>query len=74
MTNHQPSTPTPGTPYALHALVLINVGRSTVNLYPVINQTMLPHKRAHAFHINKTALSSQSINLCVQLVTPLAIS
>ena len=28
---------------------------------------MLPHKRAHAIHINNTALSYQSINLCVQL-------
>jgi hypothetical protein len=67
MSNHLPSTPTPGTSFAPRTLVPINVGRSTINLYPIIDQTMLPHKRAHAFHINKTALSSQSIDLRVQL-------
>jgi hypothetical protein len=67
MTNPLPSTPTPGTPFALHALVPITVGRATIDLYPVIDQTMLPHKRAHTFHINKIALSSQSINLRIQL-------
>jgi hypothetical protein len=67
MSNRPQSTPTPGTPFAPRALVPINVGRSTVNLHPIIDQTMLPHERAHAFHINKTALSSQSIDLHVQL-------
>jgi hypothetical protein len=47
--------------------VPINVGWSTVSLYLVIGQTMMPHKHAHAFQINKTALSSQSIGLRVQL-------
>ncbi len=67
MTNPLPSAPTPGTPFAPHALVPITIGRATVNLYLVIDQTMLPHKWAHTFHINKMALSSQSIDLHVQL-------
>jgi hypothetical protein len=67
MTEPPPSAPTPGTLFALRALVPINIGRATVNLYLVINQTMLPHERAHTLHINKTALSSQRIDLRVQL-------
>ncbi len=49
------------------ALVPVNVGRSTVNLYPIIDPSMATHERAHAYHINKTALSSQNIDLQVQL-------
>jgi len=45
----------------------VNVGRSTVNLYPIIDPSMATHERAHAYHINKTALSSQNIDLRVQL-------
>jgi glycine cleavage system regulatory protein len=47
--------------------VPVTVGRTAVNLYPVIDQSMPPHKKAHAFHINVTALSSQSIDLHAQL-------
>ena len=54
-------------PFAPQALVPVNVGHAMVNLYPVIDQSMAPHERAHAFHINKTALSSQNIDLRVQL-------
>jgi len=54
-------------PFAPRALVPVNIGRGTVNLYPVIDQSMATHERAHAFHINKTALSSQHIDLRVQL-------
>ena len=43
------------------------VGHTTVNLYLVIDQGMPPHERAHVFHINVTALSSQSIGLRAQL-------
>jgi hypothetical protein len=46
-----------GGPFAPRALVPVNIGQGTVNLYPVIDQTMATHERAHAFHINKTALS-----------------
>jgi hypothetical protein len=67
MTDCPPSAPTPGTPLAPRALMPINVGWSTVDLYPIIDQTMQPHKHAHVFYINKTTLSSQSINLHVQL-------
>ncbi len=45
----------------------VNIGRGTVNLYPVIDQSMATHEHAHAFHINKTALSSQNIDLRAQL-------
>ena len=36
-------------------------------LYPVVDQSMLPHERAHAFHYNKTALAAQNIDLRLQL-------
>ena len=54
-------------PFALRSFVSVTVGRTAVNLYPVIDQGMPPHEQAHAFHINITALSSQSIDLCAQL-------
>jgi hypothetical protein len=38
-----------------------------MNLYPVIDTTMLVHERAHTFQINKTALSLQALNLRVML-------
>jgi hypothetical protein len=56
-----------GTPFAPCALVPVNIGRSTINLYPVINPSMQSHKCAHAFHTNKMALSSQTTNLQIQL-------
>jgi hypothetical protein len=67
MTDATPRTTSSSGPFAPRALVLVNIGRGTVNLYPVVNQTMATHERAHAFHINKTALSSQNIDLRVQL-------
>ena len=54
-------------PFAPQAVLPVNVGRATVNLYPVIDQSMAPHERAHVFHINKTALLLQNINLRVQV-------
>jgi hypothetical protein len=62
--------PTPagmGTPFALHSMVPVRVGLTTISLYPVVDPTMQPHKRAHAFHINKTDLSAQNIGLWLQL-------
>ena len=56
-----------GTSFAPKTLVPVPVGRTTVNLYPVIDTTMLIHKRAHAFQINKTALSLQALKLRVML-------
>jgi hypothetical protein len=54
-------------PFAPRAFVPDTVGRTAVNLYPVINQGMPPHKQVHAFHINVTALSSEGIDLRAQL-------
>jgi hypothetical protein len=56
-----------GTSFTLKMLVPVSVGRTTMNLYPVIDTTMLVHERAHAFQINKTALLLQTLNLCVML-------
>ena len=67
MTDAHPRAPDSGGPFIPRALVPVNVGRSTVNLYPIIDPSMATHERAHAYHINKTALSSQNIDLRVQL-------
>ena len=56
-----------GTSFAPKTLVPVLVGRTTVNLYPVVDTTMLVHKHAHAFQINKTALLLQALDLCVML-------
>ncbi len=56
-----------GTSFTPKTLVPVLVGRTTVNLYPVIDTTMLVHERAHAFQINKTALLLQALDLCVML-------
>ena len=64
--SHSPARAGAGAPFALRALVPISVGPTTINLYPVINHGMPPHKQAHTFHINVTSLSSQSINLQAQ--------
>ena len=56
-----------GTSFAPKTLVPVSVGRTTVNLYPVVDTTMQVHERAHAFQINKTALSLQAIELRVML-------
>ncbi len=53
--------------FASRALVPVSVGRTTVNLYPVINPSMPVEERAHAFQVNKTALASAPIDLRVQL-------
>jgi hypothetical protein len=56
-----------GTSFAPKTLVLVSVGCTTVNFYPIINTTLLVHEHAHAFQINKTALSLQALDLCVML-------
>ncbi len=45
------------------------VSSFTVNLYPVMEETMEVHERAHAFHVNKEALTSQLIPIQLQLDT-----
>jgi hypothetical protein len=63
-----PPTPTGmGTPFAPHLLVPVRVRPTTISLYPVVNPLMQPHEHAHTFHINKTALSAQNIDLRLQL-------
>ena len=42
-----------GTSFAPEMLVPVSIGRTTVNLYPIVDMTMQVHKRAHAFQINK---------------------
>ena len=43
------------------------VSSYTMNLYPVVEETMEVHERAHAFHVNKAALASQTIPIRLQL-------
>ena len=48
-------------------IITVPVGRTTVNLYPVIDPSMQVHEHANAFQINNTALASLPVNLRVQL-------
>ena len=52
MTDAHPRAPDSGGPFIPRALVPVHVGRSTVNLYPIIDTSMATHERAHAYHIN----------------------
>ncbi len=56
-----------GTSFAPKMLVLVLVGRTTVNLYPIVDTMMLVHERTHAFQINKTTLLLQALELRVVL-------
>jgi hypothetical protein len=56
-----------GMPFAPKTLVPVSVGHTTVNLYPVVDTTMLVHEHAHTFQINKTALLLQALDLRVML-------
>ena len=67
MMDATPRATSSGRPFDPRALVPINIGRAMVNLCPIIDQSMATHERARDFHINKTALSSQNIDLHVQL-------
>jgi hypothetical protein len=62
-----PNQASVSTLFAPRTLVPVSVGCTTVNLYPVVDHTMMVHKRAHAFQINKNALSSQALDLRVML-------
>ena len=53
--------PVAGSQFTLRSLVAVRIGSYTVNLYPVVDETMEVHLRTHAFHINKAALSLQTI-------------
>jgi hypothetical protein len=52
-----------GTPFAPRALVPAAIGRTTVNLYAIIDPGMHVEERAHTYQINKTALASTPVNL-----------
>ena len=45
----------------------IRVSSYTMNLYPVMEETMEVHERAYMFHVNKAALASQTIPTRLQL-------
>jgi hypothetical protein len=62
-----PSTGGLGTPFAPRVLVPVCVGSLSIMLYPVVDPSMPPHERAHAFHYNKTALAVQTLDLRLQL-------
>ena len=48
-------------------MVAVFIGSYTVNLYPVVDETMEVYERAHAFHVNKATLSLQTIPTQLQL-------
>ncbi len=52
-----------GSPFAPRALEPVAVGRTSINLYAIINLGMHVEERAHAFQINKTALASTPVDL-----------
>ena len=60
-------TPVTGGKFTPKTLVAVCVSSYTVNLYLVVKETMEVHKRAHAYHMNKAALASQSIPTRLQL-------
>jgi hypothetical protein len=60
-------TPVTGGQFTPRPLVAVCASRYTVNLYPVVKETMELHECAHAFHINKAALTSQTIPIQLQL-------
>ena len=50
-----------------HALIPVLVGRFTVNLYLIVNATMMVQECAHTFQINKAALLSLALDLRTML-------
>jgi hypothetical protein len=56
-----------GTPFAPRAPVPVAVGRTSVNLYAVLNPGMHVEEGTHVFQINKTALASTPVDLRVRL-------
>ena len=56
-----------GAQFIPRPLVAIQDSSFTVNLYPVVEETMEVHERAHAFHVYKAALASQTIPIQLQL-------
>jgi len=59
--------PVAGAHFTPRTLVAVRVSNYTVNLYTVMDETMEVHEHTHAFHVNKAALASQTINPRLQL-------
>ena len=59
--------PVSGLQFTPRSLVAVCVSSYTVNLYPVVEETMEVHERAHTFHVNKAALALQTIPIRLQL-------
>ena len=59
--------PVTGAQFTPKSLVAVCVSSYTVNLYPVVEETMELHERAYVFHFNKAALASQTIPTRLQL-------
>jgi len=60
-------TPVAGGQFTPRTLGAVCVTIYTVNLYPVVDETMEVHDRAHAYHVNKAALLAQTIPTRLQL-------
>jgi hypothetical protein len=60
-------TPVTGGKFTSKTLVAVCVSSYTVNLYPVVEETMEVHEHAHAYHVNRAALASQNIHIRLQL-------
>ena len=60
-------SPGPAAQFTPQSMVAVSISSFTVNPYPVVEETMAVHKRAHAFHVNKAALASQPIPIQLQL-------
>ncbi len=60
-------TPVAGGQFTPRTLVAVRVSTYTMNLYPVFDENMGVHERAHAYHVNKAALAAQTIPIRLQL-------
>jgi hypothetical protein len=65
--NNATIAPVASAHFTLRTLVAVRIGSYTVNLYPVVDETMEEHEHAHGFHVNKAALASQTITTRLQL-------
>jgi hypothetical protein len=61
--------PATGSQFTPRSLVVVCISSYTVNLYPVVGETMEvhEHERAHAFQVNKATLALQPIPTRLQL-------
>ena len=59
--------PVAGAQFNPRTLVAVCIGSTSVNLFPVVDETMEVHERAYTFHVNKAALAPQTITPCLQI-------